>query len=113
MKPENILTLEKHRHIHDTLIRAFYVKGLNYIEREDLVRVMREEFNPISNPDLWCGECVADFIKDLYRRFDQYLAANPPKQNIEVIEVSQSETPLLVSRKAVEEKSVTKNHKRR
>ena len=73
MKPENIATLEKHRHFHDTLIKAFYLKGLNYMEREDMLRVYREEWAPMANPDLWCGECLAEFVKDVYKRFDEYL----------------------------------------
>lgn len=77
MKPENIVTLEKHRHHHDTLVRAFYVKGLNSAEKEDMLRVMREEFAPMANPDMWCGECIAEFIKDLYGRFDRYLGERP------------------------------------
>jgi len=77
MKAANILTLEKHRHFHDTLIKAHYVKGLNYIEKEDMLRVYREEWAPNASPDLWCGECLADFIKDLYNRFDKYLENNP------------------------------------
>jgi len=77
MQQHNIDTLEKHRHFHDTLIKAFYVKGLNYQEKEDMLRVYREEWAPNANPDLWCGECIADFIKDLYKRFDAYLASLP------------------------------------
>ncbi len=73
MKAENIATLEKHRHFHNTLIKAFYLKGLNYMEREDMLRVYREEWAPMANPDLWCGECLAEFVKDVYRRFDEYL----------------------------------------
>lgn len=75
MKPENIATLEKHRHFHTTLINAFYIKGLNHMEKDDMLRIMREEFNPMASPDLWCPKCIADFVKDLYNRFDNYLAS--------------------------------------
>lgn len=74
MKPENKQFLDDNRHFHDTLIKAFYMKGLNANQREGMVRVMREEFQPGYSTDLWCPPCVSDMVKLLYRLYDDLLA---------------------------------------
>jgi hypothetical protein len=75
MKPENKEFLDKHRHHYDTVIKAGYVKHLNAHEREGMQRVMREEFQPGYTADLWCPPCLFDMVKQLYQRYDNWLAA--------------------------------------
>lgn len=78
MKPENIQFCEENYHLWLCLRDSQYLPGLNYIQREGMIRVMREEFIPNYNPDLWCTSCVVDMVKQLFTRFDAWKAANPP-----------------------------------
>lgn len=80
MKPENKAFLDAHRHHYDTLIKAFYMKGLNANERDGMVRVMREEFQPGYNTDLWCSPCVADMVRLLYQRYDLWISLQPKEE---------------------------------
>lgn len=76
MKPENRKFLDEHRHVHDTLVKAFYVKHLDGPTRSAMVRIMREEWQPRYSPDLWCGPCVADMVLSVYRHYDDWLVRN-------------------------------------
>jgi hypothetical protein len=76
MKPENRKFLDDNRHHHFTLVNAQYMKGLNANERDGMLRVMGEEFQPGYYTDLWCPPCVSDMVLLLYRRYDEWLAAN-------------------------------------
>lgn len=80
MKPENQALLDANRHHYDTITKAGYVKHLNAHERDGMVRVMREEFQPGYNTDLWCAPCVFDMVKLLYQRYDAWLAAQPKEE---------------------------------
>lgn len=77
MKPENRALLNQWRHHHETLTKAFYMRGLNAHEREGMQRIMREEFQPGYSTDLWCPPCVSDMVKKLYRHYDEWLAKQP------------------------------------
>lgn len=77
MTPHNRATLDRHRHHHFTLVNAQYMKGLNVHEREDMLRVAREEFFGAGySPDMFCPKCVADFVLVLYRAYDEWLVNN-------------------------------------
>jgi hypothetical protein len=77
MKPENKAILDANRHHYETATKAGYVKHFNAKEKEDLLRVMREEFQPGYYFDMWCPPCVFDFIKLIYQRYDAWIAAQP------------------------------------
>lgn len=82
MKPENKAFLDANRHHYETLTKAFYMKGLNAHERDGMVRVMREEFIPNYHTDLWCSPCVADMVKLLYHKYNEWLAAQPKEVTV-------------------------------
>lgn len=89
MKPENKAFLDANRHHYDTIIKAGYVKHLNAHERERMVRVMNEEFQPGYTADLWCPPCVFDMVKLLYQRYDAWLASQPePPKVVENVHAS-------------------------
>jgi hypothetical protein len=77
MKQHNITTLEKHYHHWITLRDGQYLRGLNIHEREDMLRVLREEFWPGYTYDEWCGSCVADMVKEVYSRYDKWKGEQP------------------------------------
>lgn len=78
MKPENKAILDANRGHHLTATKAGFVKGFNTREKEELLRVMREEFQPGYTTDMWCSPCVFDFIKLIYKHYDAWLLANTP-----------------------------------
>lgn len=80
MKPENKAILDANRHHYETVSKAGYVKHFNAHEREELLRVMREEFQPNYTTDMWCGPCVFDFVKLLYQSYDKWLSDSQPKE---------------------------------
>jgi hypothetical protein len=77
MKPENKAFLDANRHHYETFKKAQYMRHLNAHEREGMQRVMREEFQPGYNSDLWCPPCVADMVVKLYERYDEWLSQQP------------------------------------
>lgn len=77
MNPANRALLDDMRHHHTTLVKAFYLRGLNAIERDNMQRIMREEFQPGYQADLWCPSCAADMVLLLYRHYDEWLAKQP------------------------------------
>ena len=83
MKPENKAILDANRHHYETATKAGYVKHFNAREKEDLLRVMQEEFQPGYHYDMWCGPCIFDFIKLIYQRYDAWLAAQPKEEPTE------------------------------
>lgn len=75
MKPENKAILDNHLPQFINLERAFYVRGLMAHVRDELDKVMREEFNPHHT---YCGSCetdIANNLKMLYRYYHDYLKA--------------------------------------
>lgn len=79
MKPENKEFLEANYHHWDTLRKADFIRNLSGNERSDMQRVMGEEFQPGYATDLWCSPCVADMVRHLYTRYDQWKAENEKK----------------------------------
>lgn len=79
MKQENIDILEKHKHHWQTLKNAGYLRGMNVHEKNELLHVMQDEYSPKYLVDLWCGNCVANFVRDLYQRYERYLADQETK----------------------------------
>jgi hypothetical protein len=80
MKPENKAILDKNRSHHLTATKAGFVKGFNAREKEELLRVMREEFQPGYTTDMWCSPCIFDFIKLIYKHYDAWLEAQPKEE---------------------------------
>jgi hypothetical protein len=73
MTPENIQFLNDNRTHHNTLVNAGYLRGLSAETRQRMQDVIRQEWEPTYHTDLWCGPCVCDMIKKLYRHYDEWL----------------------------------------
>jgi hypothetical protein len=89
MKAENKEFLEANLHHWITLRDSLYLRGLNASEREGMQRVMAEEFSPGYTTDLWCAPCVADMVRLLYTRYEQWKEQNKEPEIIK-------EEPLIV-----------------
>lgn len=84
MKPENKKYLEEHRHFWITLRDAFYVKGLSSNIKENMLRIIKEEFSPNYSTDLWCGNCIAKMLKFLYTNFEAWEKQTAAIQEVEL-----------------------------
>lgn len=77
MTPEQIREfMERNRFQYDCLVRAGYVKQLDYATREGLLRVAKE-FSPAYNANLWCSECVIELLHRAYEWYDAWKIRNP------------------------------------
>jgi hypothetical protein len=77
MTPETIQFLNDNRHHYDTLIKAFYLRSLSAEVRTRMQEIIRQEWEPGYHTDLWCGPCVSDMVKKLYRLYDEWLKQQP------------------------------------
>lgn len=82
MTPENIQFLNEQRHHHDTLIKAFYLRSLSAEVRTRMQEIIRQEWEPTYHTDLWCGSCVSDMVKKIYRHYDEWIKKNPDESKI-------------------------------
>ena len=73
MTPENEQFLKDNFHHFMVFERAFYLRGLSGNIRENMQRVMSEEFQPGYTADLWCPTCCAEMVTRLYRCYYNYL----------------------------------------
>lgn len=89
MKPENKAFLEENRKHWITLRDAKYLRHLDGRTREEMRRVMAEEFVPGYTADLWCPPCVSEMITSLYRYFEDWEARQAlplPSESVDIIE---------------------------
>lgn len=80
MTPEDKQFLEDNRHHHETLVKAFYLRSLSGETRSRMQDIIRKYWQPMYNTDLWCGPCIAEMIKLVYRLYDDWLAAQPKEE---------------------------------
>lgn len=77
MTVEDKQFLEDNRHHYDTLIKAFYLRSLPGETRSRMQDIIGKYWQPGYSTDLWCGPCVVDMVKKLYRHYDEWLAQQP------------------------------------
>lgn len=80
MTPSNKTRLDELYGFWRTLRDAQYMRGMNYREKADMLRILREEFWPGYTYDEWCSSCVVDMVKALYTRYDKWLSEQPPPE---------------------------------
>lgn len=81
MTKENIDFLEAHRDAITEINNAETATKARKIDGE-LFRIMKEEFFPGYAYDGGCGSCLFDMTKLVYRKFDEWLAAQPKEINM-------------------------------
>jgi len=69
MSPKNREKLEQYRGKYNTLI-ADQTLNLQPHERQDIINVIRDEWNPGYTVMEWCGHCVAEMVKMAFRNLD-------------------------------------------
>lgn len=79
--PEHIEILERHREHWDTLTQAGYIRNLDEPVKKQLQQVYWEAVGP-QRFTLWCGDCVADLVRQLYTQYEQWEGyADEPETN--------------------------------
>lgn len=73
MKPEDKKFLDENRTHHETLVKAFYLRGLTGNTRSEMQRIIREYWIAGYSTDLFCPPCISDMVLLLYRLYDQWL----------------------------------------
>lgn len=43
---------------------------LDSVAKNEIIGIIREEFNPAYHVDLWCGKCVVDMLVYAFREMD-------------------------------------------
>lgn len=78
MTPENEKIFRDNYHHWVTLRDAFYLRGLNVHERENILKAAREEFyGQKYNPDMTCPTCIANMMKQVFTQFDDWADRQP------------------------------------
>lgn len=70
MQPENRDRLEKYREHYNRLVKDDSL-NLSHEGRNEIVDVIRKEFNPGYTYMEWCGKCVADMVKYAFSELDK------------------------------------------
>lgn len=83
MKPENRQIFEENEKHWETLEKAGYLVHLSGRDRSNLVKAMNEEFQPGYTADLWCPTCVANMLRQVYRRYHQFVEQEKQQQELE------------------------------
>lgn len=70
MTPENIAKLEKYRPKLTVWLND-QTCHLSAGEKQEIMDVIRAEFNPGYHTDLWCGSCVVKMLEYAFREMDK------------------------------------------
>jgi hypothetical protein len=73
--------LDDNRHHYVTLIKAFYLRSLSAEVRSRMQEIIGKYWQPGYHTDLWCGPCVSDMVKKVYRYYDDWIAEQPVTVN--------------------------------
>jgi hypothetical protein len=69
MSPENRAALERYRGHYDAWVNDKCLYSLDGGENE-ILRVIREEWDPTYKADLWCGSCRAKMVVFAFQMMD-------------------------------------------
>ena len=73
---DDIQFLNDNRMHYDTLIKAFYMRGLSAEVRGRMQAIIGKYWQPGYHTDLFCPPCISDMVKKLYRHYDEWLKNN-------------------------------------
>lgn len=77
MKAANKEFLDAQRFHYISMKASGVLRGIDHYTRQEMVRVMGEEFQPgYSNPGD-CPPCVFEMVDRLYRQYDAWITAQP------------------------------------
>jgi hypothetical protein len=71
MQPANKAFLDRNRFYIESYSMESPPKKMNYKDRKELLRIVREEFEPEYDADLWCDPCIKSLILNAYIFYDE------------------------------------------
>lgn len=76
MNHQNKALLDAHEHFYLIYVRNQTISGMSQQVKNDLLRVMREEFVPGYTYDEWCPHCVGKFLEQVYQHYERWKASH-------------------------------------
>lgn len=70
MQPHNRQRLEKYRRQYNAWVNDRVLYDLDGAAKNEIIDVIRQEWNPGYTTDLWCGSCVAKMLEYAFRSMD-------------------------------------------
>ncbi len=80
MTEANRIALEKFRPVYNCWIND---KSLPQYDWQEVLRVIREEFDPYRSVDYWCGACLARLLEDAFN----YMATTAAPVQTDIVRV--------------------------
>lgn len=82
MQPHNKTSLESFRNIYNAWVNDKVLYGMN---AEEILRIIREEWDPGHSVEMWCGHCRAKMLVFAFQRMDQEATqAAPPTDTVKI-----------------------------
>lgn len=78
MNQSDLSFLEANRWAIESYSQSSPPRSMGMMDRERLLKIVRESFDPGASADLWCGECVRVFILNAYIMYDEYIKSAIP-----------------------------------
>lgn len=71
MQPENRNRLEKYREMYNAWVNDQVLYNMDGAAKNEIIDVIRKEFNPGYVTELWCGSCVAKMLVYAFEQMDK------------------------------------------
>lgn len=85
MQQLNIDKLEKYRSKLNLWVND-QTCHLGGAEKDEILQVIREEFNPGYTVDMWCGSCVVSMMTYAFRAMDEWKAQQPKPAEVKQVD---------------------------
>lgn len=90
MKANNRKFLDEQRGVYNTLVNAGFIMNLSNETRQELLRIIREEFSPGYLCCMHCNADVAAMVRYVFVQYDAFLAANPAPKPKKIVKKSEA-----------------------
>ena len=70
MRADNRKSLERYRSQYEAWVNDDVLYDLDGSARNEILRIIREEWAPGYQVNVWCGKCVADMLVFAFKNMD-------------------------------------------
>lgn len=85
MQPANRLTLEQYRSFYTSWVNDKVFYGLDGAAKDNIQRIIREEWEPGYICQMYCGHCVAEMLVKAFENMDREMTqAAPPVDVVKI-----------------------------
>lgn len=86
MHPHNRQTLEQYRNHYTAWVNDKCLYSMDGGENE-VLRIIREEWDPVHTVDLWCGSCRAKMLVYAFEQMDKESTQAAPPMGFDTIRI--------------------------